>query len=248
MNGVNSYQAYQSSYQAPGNAGEKTKSEGTEAAGKKQKVIGGGVIYEMSKSAKAQAGNSGVQLSDKAKELLQKLQKKFRNTDFMIANYGSEEEAGRLLAQGKKEFSVLIEPEMLEQMAQDEALCAKYEDMIANSQNQLRDMMQELGEDGDKVKKIGISVDKDGVMSFFAELEKSSARQKERIEESKAAKAQEKKKAKQKEERKRQEHPADKKDSVVMANTAEELLAKIRNWNGAEEEDIRPGASIDIKS
>ena len=60
------------------------------------------------------------QLSDKAKALLQDLKKQYSNMDFFVAEYDSEEEAASYLSRGSKDYSVLIDPEELERMAEDE--------------------------------------------------------------------------------------------------------------------------------
>ena len=76
-----------------------------------------------------------VELSDKAKALLEELKKKYGNMDFMIANYDSEEEAAHYLSRGTKEFSVLIEPELLEEMAADESVKEKYLGLLDDNMN-----------------------------------------------------------------------------------------------------------------
>ena len=61
------------------------------------------------KSDKTQKSNANpVQLSSKAKALLQELKKTYSNMDFMVADYESEEEAASYLSRGTKEYSVLI--------------------------------------------------------------------------------------------------------------------------------------------
>ena len=57
------------------------------------------------------------ELSQGAKELLNEMQKKYGDMDFFVADYSSDDEAQRYLSRGSKEYSVLIEPELLEKMA-----------------------------------------------------------------------------------------------------------------------------------
>lgn len=143
-----------------------------------------------------------VELSDKARALLEELQQKYSNMDFIVADYESEEEAQALLSRGTKEYSVLIDPETLEKMAADEETKNKYLGIIDDATNQLGQMMNELGEDGDEVTRVGITIHDDGTVSYFAEMEQLSEKQKERIQaardEKKAEAKEEEKKAKDK--------------------------------------------------
>lgn len=196
-----------------------------------------------------------VELSDRAKDLLEELKKKYTNMDFMVADYETEEEAAQYLSRGTKEFSVLIDPETLEQMAADEEVKNKYMAVMDESQAALKGMLEELDdEEEQEVKRVGISIDKDGTVSYFAELEKSSAKQKERIEKSKEAKAEEAKKAEKEEKAEKQEEllkslSEKRKKTFVQADSVEELLEKIRSvdWNAVEAEEVKQmGGRIDF--
>ena len=85
--------------------------------------------------------------------------------------------------------------------------------------------------------KVGIAFHDDGTVSYFAELEKSTAKQKERIEDVKDAKAEEKKKAAKKEKAADQKETV-KKKTKVQASSYEELLDKLQkvDWNTVKEE------------
>ena len=143
-----------------------------------------------------------VELSDKARALLEELQQKYSNMDFIVADYESEEEAQTLLSRGTKEYSVLIDPETLEKMAADEETKNKYLGIIDDATSQLGQMMNELGDDGAEVTRVGITIHDDGTVSYFAEMEQLSEKQKERIQaardEKKAEAKEEEKKAKDK--------------------------------------------------
>ena len=76
-----------------------------------------------------------------------------------------------------------------------------------------------------KITKFGISFNSDGTTTFFAQLEKSSASQKEYLEKLQEKKAEEKKEAKKKEQSKQIEV----RKTTVQANSKEELLDKIKN-------------------
>ena len=74
-----------------------------------------------------------------------------------------------------------------------------------------------------KITKFGISFNSDGTTTFFAQLEKTSASQKEYLEKIQEKKAAEKKEAKKKEQLKQIEV------NTVQANSKDELLDKIKN-------------------
>lgn len=117
--------------------------------------------------------NNQVELSDRAKELLEQLRKTYGNMDFMVADYESEEEASKYLSRGTKEYSVLIEPELLEEMAADEETKEKYLGVINDATDELSKMKEQLGDKKDEVVHLGVSIDKDGIVSYFAGLEKT---------------------------------------------------------------------------
>ena len=109
-------------------------------------------------------------------------------------------------------------------------------------------------EDGVKksdIKNIGFYVKSDGSVSFFAELEKSGADQKKRIEQAredkKAQKKEEEKEAKAKKLKEQQEDRV--KRSVVRGDSASELMKNIQavDWDKAAEE-VRPiiGGNVDF--
>lgn len=199
------------------------------------------------------------ELSQGAKDLLNEMQKKYGDMDFFVADYSSDDEAQRYLSRGSKEYSVLIEPELLEKMAADESIKEKYLGIIDDAKNKISDVKDEIAklddnEDGAKkadIKNIGFSVKSDGSGSFFAELEKSSADQKKRIEQAredkKAQKKEDEKEAKAKKLKEQQEDRV--KRSVVRGNTADELIKNIQaiNWDKVAEE-VRPraGGKIDF--
>ena len=76
---------------------------------------------------------------------------------------------------------------------------------------------------------MGVAIDKDGSMSFFAELEKVSEKQRERIENARETKREE---AAMQEKRSKR--------TRVEADSVEELIEKIRNvdWSKIKEEGI----------
>lgn len=173
---------------------------------------------------KTQSKDKEVNLSDRAKELLKELKKTYGNVDFIVASYNSDEEADSYLANGTKEFSVLIDPEELEKMASDDNVKKKNLGIIEEAREKLSDMKENLGDKKDDVKRLGVSIDKNGTVTYFADLEKMSEKQRERIEKAR--------------EEKREYIGAHSnvKRTRVNAPSAEELLEKIKgiDWSGIQ--------------
>lgn len=197
---------------------------------------------EKDKADKTEKKNSSVQLSSQAKKLLDELKKKYSNMDFIVADYENDEEAASYLSRGTKEFSVLIDPETLEEMASDEDAKAKNIAILEDSVSQLKDMSDKLGDKKDEVAHLGVSIGKDGSVSFFAELEKIGERQKEWIEKSRENRKEEKaSKEKAALEKKMQENtPYEKTQRTkVQADSIEELIEKINavDWNKVKAEE-----------
>lgn len=199
------------------------------------------------------------ELSQGAKDLLNEMQKKYGDMDFFVADYSSDDEAQKYLSRGSKDYSVLIEPELLEKMAADESVKEKYLGIIDDAKNKIAEVKDEIAKQDDTedsakkadIKNIGFSVKSDGSVSFFAELEKSEADQKKRIdqarEDKKAQKKEEEKEAKAKKLKEQQEDKV--KRSVVRGNSASELAKNIQaiDWDKVAEE-VRPkaGGKIDF--
>lgn len=186
------------------------------------------------------ANTTPVELSAKAQKLLEQLKKTYGNMDFMVADYKDQEEARSILSRGTKEFSVLFSSEELEKMASDE----KYKQEKLNGMKGAVRMSEQInkqfgtasgfGKDSEKgeVTRVGMSFNKDGSVSYFAELEKSSNAQKDRTEAARAKRAQEKKEAS------KSQTPV--KRASVQANSWKELVDKINqiDWDAIHEEAI----------
>ena len=194
--------------------------------------------------------SNSVQLSDKAKALLQELKKTYNNADIYVAEYETDEEAAEYLSRGSKDFSVLIDPEELERMAADDEVKKKNLNLLDESLGKLSEMKEELKETGreDEVVTLGVNIGKDGQVSYFAELEKSGERTKEfvdkMLEDKKEANAE---KADKVQDKYNFEHS---KRATVSANSVEELLEQIKNfnWDNVKEETSipMPGKNFDF--
>ena len=197
--------------------------------------------------------NSKIELSSAAKELLKELHNTYGNTDFMIANYETEEEAASYLSRGTSTYSVLLTPEELEKMAADEDYKKQNLQTLDDAVAKLKDMKSQLGENGEDVKRVGVTIGDDGKVSYFAELEKSSEKQRERIEKQREAKKEEAAKA---EKEKKEERLTDGsfiregvKRTTLFADSVKDLKDKINkvDWNTVREDGYGPsGRNFDF--
>ena len=173
-------------------------------------------------------------LSDKAKDFLGKLREKYGDYDFFVAEkIGDPQE---YMNQSSKAYTVILTNDELERMANDE----EYADKIMGKVDSAVDMTKriesngQLGE-GVQLKQIAISFDNEGNMKLFAQLEKMSEEQQERLKE-----AQEKRAEEQKEEDDEKPDRLGSPQTVNLeATSEEELLEKILNidWNALSQKD-----------
>jgi len=196
---------------------------------------------------KSDSGVKQPKLSDAAQKLLEKLKKKYgNNMDIMVADFDSDDDAKEILSRGTKEFSVLFSADELEKMAADEDYEKENMGRVENAVRMSKEINAKYGfqsasdEDGEKgtITRIGISFNSDGTTSFFAELEKSSAQQKERIEKTKEERAEEKKAEAKKKDKDKEAKPV--KRATVTASSEEELLEKMNaiDWSKIKEESV----------
>lgn len=184
-------------------------------------------------------GKKAPTLSKAAQNLLKELKKTYSNMDFIVADFETDEEAASLMSRGTAEYSALFTPEELEKMAADEDVKNKNMKILDGAVSKLDEMKTKLGDKADDVTRIGISFGDDGEVSFFAELEKNSEKQRERIEKQREDK---KEAAKDNGKAEAAEYLAHGKPTgkrtTVYASTIEELAEKIANvdWNAVKEE------------
>ena len=176
-------------------------------------------------------------LSDEAKAYLEELKAKFGDIDFFVADCATEEEMNRYFAMGTKKYSCVISSAIIEQMATDEEVRAKYEGIIDGADEKLEEVKQEvkeeLGEEAaEKIESFAISVDENGVVTYFAKLKESNdayyAKLKEKRAEEKEAKA-------KLEEKKDKNAEPEKTPSIIKADSKEGLLAALREALGIPE-------------
>lgn len=229
-----------------------SRTDNTDAA----KGTHAGAYVQKNKAASEAHIQDGVELSEGAKKVLDELKDKYGNMDFFVANYSSDEEAEDIMSRGTKEYSVLIEPELLEKMAEDAETKDKYMGIIEDSTNQLADMKDKIEESGEKVESLGVKIDADGTTKFFAKIKEQNEKYQKQVEDSKEAAKEEAKKAEQKEAKEKQmeklrgdpanpygkkHEPAYEKTTSVYADSVEELIDKIKNidWSQIEATPVK---------
>ncbi len=245
MSKVNGYSVYQNNYYSSTVQNKKDQDK-TQKSDSARKTDGAN-----------KSEHNTVQLSDKAKALLQELKKQYSNMDFIVADYDTEEEAASYLSRGTKEYSVLIDTDELERMAEDEDVKNQNLALLDEAVGKLDELKEQLKdtENGDQVVQLGVTIGKDGEISFFAELEKIGERQKEFAdkirEEAKESAADAQTANAEKAAQNYDAHNVDKnKRTTVYADSTEELLEKITgvDWDSVEEETTAnmPGGHFDF--
>lgn len=178
-------------------------------------------------------------LSAKAQSFLESLRKKYGDYDFTVS---SNPDAAQTVG-SDKEYSVILTPEELERMAEDDDYAQKVMGKVDDAVGMLKDLSEkDLGE-GVQFSQLSVSFDDEGNMTLFAQLEKLSADQKERLEAAREKRAEEQKAAAA-EDKSLDDDAADEpvaitfKSADVKAATAEELLEKIFgiDWDNIDEE------------
>ena len=172
------------------------------------------------------AQNDEDTLSDKAKSYLASLREKYGDYDFVISN---NLDASQTVG-SEKEYSVILTAEEIEQMADDDEYAEKVMGQVGDAVNTLKNLSEtDLGE-GVQFSQLSITFDSDGNQKLFAQLEKLSADQKERLEAAKEKRAEEQKdadKVKADKEPKDDGMPITFRGADVEADSADELLKKI---------------------
>ncbi len=203
-----------------------------------------GMVRNVEKSA-----DQAPKLSDRAQKLLEELKEKFGNTDFFVADYSSEEEAGRILSGTEKEYGVLMTADELEKMAADEEYKNKIVGIIEQGQSTIDEFKNSLSEEElASVKSVGFTVSDDGTTKFFAELQKQSEQNAERIE-----KIREERRADEKEIKDNREKKIEEEEGrfpmvrrFVKADSIEELTSVLRDFLAAKEENA--AGKIDLQA
>lgn len=200
------------------------------------------------------------ELSEKAAKYYEELKSKYSNMDFILVSKDQKEQAQAQAGSyaNANKMVVLIDEEKIERMAEDETYRKQYEGIIANAASGMSQLAKSISTTGAKVKGFGMQIKDNGLVSFFAVLEKSSAAQKARIEkkaaEKKEAKKTEEKRAEKKKREEQLKETDEKADTVtITAGSIEELIRKIQDAQMADrsdssqtEEEKQVGQKIDF--
>lgn len=181
-------------------------------------------------------------LSAKAQSYLEGLRKKYGDYDFVVSDtLDTSKTAGNT-----KDYSVILTTEEIEKMAEDEDYAKKVMGQVGNAVDILNNLSEkDLGE-GVQFSQLAVSFDSEGNMKLFAQLEKLSADQQERLEEAKEKRAEEKKATEAKSKETQEDDESTKeltsilfKGADVEASSEEELLAKIFaiDWDKIAEQE-----------
>ena len=192
----------------------------------------------------------GIELSDAAQKLLKELREKYKNMDFAVANWSSDAEQKYYAGFATKEYSVLINPQALEEMAADPAVREKYESVLSGVEGKFDLLKDTLGEDADKLFGFSVSIDKDGTVSYAINLLKSfsenNTNSTKKLEEKREQEKLEEKRIKKKEEQeKRLEKLKEDEDyEKIEANSIEELIEIVKSRLYPEEEKLSVTESL----
>lgn len=229
-NAINSN--YFMQYQNAGQIGKQTATSTEADAQNLLKEYGADTKVEISdagRNALQAAKGDESQLSAKAQSYLESLRKKYGDYDFVVSN---NLDAAQTVG-SDKEYSVIFTVEELEKMAEDDDYAQKVMGQVGDAVDMMKGLWEkDLGE-GVQFSQLSVTFDSEGNMKLFAQLEKLSAEQKERLEA-----AQEKRAKEQAED---DGMPVVFKSADIEAENAEELLNKIFgiDWSKIPEEEVR---------
>lgn len=182
------------------------------------------------KSADGDTATTGISqtneknLSKKAQDLLSKLREQYKDFDLYVGNTTEEQE--KLSNAGTKDISVIFSADELEKMANDEEYANQVTDKIDSAVGLLKKATDKYGlentpeSEHGQITKLGITLNDDGTVSLFADLQKASLKESERI---KAQAADKKAAAKKAEKDKAEKDAADKDGKVTDKSTGKDV-------------------------
>ena len=215
------------------------------------------------------------ELSEAGAKYYEELKQKFGKMDFVLVSKDMVDVAKQQASSygNKNRMVVLIDEEKIEKMATDENFRKQYEGLITQAQTAMP-QLQQMMQNNPNVKTIGMQVGNDGRASFFAVMSKSNQAIQDKIAAKRAekkaeAKTEAKKEARAKQKEKLEKSRAEKAEKaeklaegddeedyeILMADSIEELLQKIGDWNFAFKadtvetpEESLVGHTIDFKA
>ncbi len=138
-------------------------------------------IYEAPKTGKDISAKNEEKLSEKAQALLKKLRSQYGDYDIMV---GGGDDINSLSKSGTKEFAIIISEDELEKMANDEEYAKSQMDGAMGAIDMAKKIAEENGFASSRGKgglntsmitNITVSIE-DGIMKYFAEIEKTNAK------------------------------------------------------------------------
>ena len=190
------------------------------------------------KALDANGVQEGIKLSDAAMDLLKELREKYGNMEISVAKWSTDEEQDYYARGCKKDYSVLIDPELLEKMAADESVRAEYEAVLDQAGDKSAELKEALGEDADKIKSFSISMDANGKISYAVQLIKDFEERNAKRAESAEKSAEEIREERLEERRAKKREDEKERLERITAESMDELIEKIKNKFYPVEEEM----------
>lgn len=192
------------------------------------------VSNEAAKTAATNHTVGNPKLSETASSYYEELKAKHSDVEFVLVSNDKTDIAKEYTSNlvTNKSMIVLISEDEVEEMAVNESVRTKNEQLITDAKAQMPDLLEQLKNSGTDVKSFGIEFNDDGTASYFAVVDKSMTAQKERIENNLAEKRAEKKAdAKEAAAEKLENNRTSKKGdfTTVTASSMDELIRKIKD-------------------
>lgn len=183
---------------------------------------------ERYKALDANGVQEGIELSDAAMDLLKELREKYGNMEISVAKWSTDEEQDYYARGCQKDYSVLIDPELLEKMAADESVRAEYESVLDQAGDHSAALEEALGEDADKIKSFSISIDANGKVSYAVQLIKDFEERNAKRAEGSEKSAEEIREEKLEERRAKRRAEEKERLERITADSMDDLIEKIK--------------------
>ena len=180
-------------------------------------------------------------LTEKAAKYYESLKEKFGNMNFVLVSTDMKETAKSLAGSFARPDKpvVLIDEEKIERMAEDEEYRKKYEGIISGAADKMAEMKNSLASSGADVRGFGMEVKDNGIVSYFAVVNKSMADVQEKISEKRAEKKEAEKTAEKKAEKEAQaEKLAEKRAEESEEMTEDEAKEILSNFETVSADSI----------
>jgi hypothetical protein len=140
-------------------------------------------------SAQKKLDDTYAKLSDRAKDYLNKLKDRYGDMDIYVADNVDDSDTQSIMSGGTKEYSAMMDSATLEEMAANEEVASKYEEMISASRSELEAVKDEFTEKGVNVGAVGVSIKDDGSKTYYSIIDDSLSYYDKQLEEKEAKEA-----------------------------------------------------------